>query len=137
MALVTEALPRGPTGPYQLQAAIAAIHDEAPAVEATDWRQIVALYGLLMQMSDNPMVALNHTVAVAMAEGPERGLELLRTIEGDERTAGDHRLHAVRAHLLEMAGDPVGARSSYLEAAKRATNLARQRYLNERAVRLG
>ncbi len=137
VALVTGALPRGPTAPYQLQAAIAAIHDEAPTAEATDWPQIVALYGLLMRMSDNPMVALNHTVAVAMAEGPERGLELLRTIEADERIAGDHRLHAVRAHLLEMAGDRVGARSSYLEAAKRATNLARQRYLNERAARLG
>jgi RNA polymerase sigma factor (sigma-70 family) len=137
VALVTGALPRGPTGPYQLQAAIAAIHDEAPTAEATDWPQIVALYGLLMRMSDNPVVALNHTVAVAMAEGPERGLELLRTIEADERIAGDHRLHAVRAHLLEVAGDRVGARFSYLEAAKRATNLARQRYLNERAARLG
>jgi RNA polymerase sigma factor (sigma-70 family) len=137
VALITEALPRGPTGPYQLQAAIAAIHDEAATSEATDWPQIVALYGLLMRMSDNPVVALNHAVAVAMAEGPQRGLELLRTIEGDERIAGDHRLHAVRAHLLEMAGDRVGARSSYLEAAKRATNLARQRHLNERAARLG
>jgi RNA polymerase sigma factor (sigma-70 family) len=136
LVLVTEALPRGPTGPYQLQAAIAAIHDEAPTAEATDWPQIVALYELLMRISDNPVVALNHTVAVAMADGPERGLELLRTIEGDERIAGDHRLHAVRAHMLEMAGDRAGARSSYLEAAKRATNLARQRYLNERAARL-
>jgi RNA polymerase sigma factor (sigma-70 family) len=137
VALVTEALARGPTGPYQLQAAIAAIHDEAPAADATDWPQIVALYGLLMRMSDNPVVALNHTVAVAMAEGPEKGLALLRTIEADERIAEDHRLHAVRAHLLEMAGDRVGARSSYLEAAKRATNLARQRHLNELAARLG
>jgi RNA polymerase sigma factor (sigma-70 family) len=137
VALVTEALPRGPTGPYQLQAAIAAIHDEAPTSEATDWPQIVALYGLLMRMSDNPVVVLNHAVAVAMAEGPERGLGLLRSIEADKRIAGDHRLHAVRAHLLEMAGDRVGARFSYLEAAKRATNLSRQRYLNERAARLG
>jgi RNA polymerase sigma factor (sigma-70 family) len=137
VALVTEALRRGPTGPYQLQAAIAAIHGEAPTAEATDWPQIVALYGLLMRMSHNPVVALNHAVAVAMAEGPERGLELLGTIEGDERIAGDHRLHAVRAHLLEMAGDRPGARASYLEAAKRATNLARQRYLNERASSLG
>ncbi|HYM96036.1 MAG TPA: sigma-70 family RNA polymerase sigma factor, partial [Candidatus Sulfotelmatobacter sp.] len=83
VALVTEALRRGPAGPYQLQAAIAAIHDEAPSAEATDWPQIVALYGLLMRMSDNPVVALNHVVAVAMAEGPDRGLELLGTIEGD------------------------------------------------------
>jgi RNA polymerase sigma factor (sigma-70 family) len=137
IALITEALPRGPTGPYQLQAAIAAIHDEAPNVEATDWPQIVALYGLLVQMSDNPVVALNHAVAVAMAEGPEHGLELLEAIQGDERIAEDHRLHAVRAHLLEMAGDRGGARESYLEAARRATNLARQRYLHARAARLG
>jgi RNA polymerase sigma factor (sigma-70 family) len=137
IALITEALPRGPTGPYQLQAAIAAIHDEAPNAEATDWPQIVALYGLLVQMSDNPVVALNHAVAVAMAEGPEHGLELLEAIQGDERIAEDHRLHAVRAHLLEMAGDRGAARESYLEAARRATNLARQRYLHARAARLG
>ena len=137
IALITEALPRGPTGPYQLQAAIAAIHDEASNAEATDWPQIVALYGLLVQMSDNPVVALNHAVAVAMAEGPEHGLELLEAIQGDERIAEDHRLHAVRAHLLEMAGDPGGARESYLEAARRATNLARQRYLHARAASLG
>ena len=137
IALITEALPRGPTGPYQLQAAIAAIHDEAPNAEATDWPQIVALYGLLVRMSDNPVVALNHAVAVAMAEGPEHGLELLEAIQGDERIAEDHRLHAVRAHLLEMAGDRGGARESYLEAARRATNLARQRYLHGRAARLG
>jgi RNA polymerase sigma factor (sigma-70 family) len=136
VALITEALPRGPTGPYQLQAAIAAIHDEAPRADATDWPQIVALYELLKRMSDNPVVELNHAVAVAMADGPERGLELLRAIEGDERIAEDHRLHAVRAHLLEMAGDRAGARRSYLEAARRASNLAQQRHLNERAARL-
>jgi RNA polymerase sigma factor (sigma-70 family) len=134
IALVTQALPRGPTGPYQLQAAIAAIHDEAPTAEATDWPQIVALYGLLMRLSDNPVVALNQAAAVAMAEGPERGLELLRAIQEDARIAGDHRLYAVRAHLLEMAGDRASARACYLEAARRATNLARQRYLNERAA---
>ena len=136
IALVTEALPRGPTGPYQLQAAIAAIHDEAPTAEATDWPQIVALYGLLMKLSDNPVVALNQAAAVAMAEGPERGLELLRAIQEDARIAEDHRLYAVRAHLLEMAGDRAGARACYLEAARRATNLARRRYLNERATLL-
>lgn len=134
LALVTAALPRGPTGPYQLQAAIAAIHDEAPTAKTTDWPQIVALYGLLMQLSDNPVVALNQAVAVAMAEGPERGLELLCAIQEDARIAEDHRVYAVRAHLLEMAGDRAGARDSYLEAARRATNLARQRYLNERAA---
>src|SRR5262252_6956099 len=137
VALVTEALPRGPTGPYQLQAAIAAVHDEAPNADATDWPQIVALYSLLIRMSDNPVVALNHAVAVAMAQGPERGLELLRGLQADERIAQDHRLHAVRAHLLEMAGDRAGARDSYLKAARRATNPPRQRYLHARAARLG
>jgi RNA polymerase sigma factor (sigma-70 family) len=137
VALITEALPRGPTGPYQLQAAIAAVHDEAPTAEATDWPQIVALYELLMDMSDNPVVALNHAAAVAMAQGPERGLELLGGLEADGRIAGDHRLHAVRAHLLEMAGDRTGARDSYLEAARRAMNLPQQRYLHARAARLG
>jgi RNA polymerase sigma factor (sigma-70 family) len=136
VALVTEALPRGPTGPYQLQAAIAAIHDEAPTTEATDWPQIVALYELLMGLSDNPVVALNHAVAVAMASGPEPGLELLNALQADERIAEDHRLHAVRAHLLEMAGDRVAARDAYLEAARRATNLTRQRHLNAHAARL-
>lgn len=137
IALITEALPRGPTGPYQLQAAIAAVHDEAPSADATDWPQIVALYELLMRMSDSPVVALNHAVAVAMAEGPQRGLELLSGLQTDERIAEDHRLHAVRAHLLEMAGDGGGARDSYLEAARRATNPARQRYLHARAALLG
>ena len=136
VALITGALPRGPVGPYQLQAAIAAIHDEAPNAEATDWPQIVALYELLMRMSDNPVVALNHVVAVAMAQGPARGLDLLGTLQADERIAEDHRLHAVRAHLLEMTGDRAGARDAYLEAARRAMNLPRQRYLHARAARL-
>ncbi len=108
VALVTEALPRGPTGPYQLQAAIAAIHDEAPDAQATDWPQIVALYELLMLTSENPIVALNHAVAVAMASGPRAGLDLLGVLEADERIAGDHRLHAVRAHLLLPGGGPAG-----------------------------
>jgi RNA polymerase sigma factor (sigma-70 family) len=136
VALITRALPRGPTGPYQLQAAIAAVHDEAPSAEATDWPQIVALYELLRQTSDNPVVALNHTVAVAMARGPQAGLDLLGKLEADERLAGDHRLPAVRAHLLEMAGDHAGARDAYLAAAQRTTNLPQQRYLNARAARL-
>ncbi|MBO0708708.1 MAG: RNA polymerase sigma factor [Candidatus Dormibacteraeota bacterium] len=136
VALVTEALPRGPVGPYQLQAAIAAIHDEAPSADQTDWPQIVALYEVLMGLSDNPMVALNRAVAVAMAEGPQRGLALLRDLQADARIAEDHRLHAVRAHLLEMTGDRAGARRSYLDAAARATNLRRQRYLYTRAGRL-
>ncbi|MEU8378093.1 DUF6596 domain-containing protein, partial [Streptosporangium sp. NPDC048865] len=136
VALITGVLPRGPVGPYQLQAAIAAIHDEAPSAEATDWPQITALYELLMRISDNPVVALNHAVAVAMAVGPQAGLDLLGPLAADGRIADDHRLHAVRAHLLEMAGDHAAARDSYREAARRATGLAQQRYLNARAARL-
>lgn len=136
VALLTEALPQGPTGPYQLQAAIAAIHDEAPSAEETDWPQILALYELLMRISDNPMVALNHTVAVAMVQGARVGLDLLEKIEADERIAEDHRLHAVRAHLLEMAGDRVAAHDSYLAAAQRTTSFPQQRYLHTRAARL-
>ncbi len=136
VALITGALPRGPTGPYQLQAAIAAVHDEAPGAEATDWPQIVALYELLMRISDNPMVALNHAVAVAMVRGPHAGLDLLGKLEADERIAEDHRLHSVRAHLLEMAGDRVAARDSYRAAAERTTSFPQQRYLHARAARL-
>jgi RNA polymerase sigma factor (sigma-70 family) len=136
VALVSDALPRGPTGPYQLQAAIAAVHDEAPSAEATDWAQILALYELLMQISDNPVVALNHTVAVAMVHGPRAGLDLLGRLEADQRIAGGHRFHAVRGHLLELAGDLAAARESYQTAAIRATNLPQQRYLNARAARL-
>ena len=136
VALVTDALPRGPTGPYQLQAAIAAIHDEAPNAEATDWPQIVALYELLMRISDNPVAALNHAVAVAMVQGARAGLDRVEALRTDERIADDHRLHAVHAHLLEMAGDSVGARAAYLAAARRATSLPHQRYLNARAARL-
>jgi RNA polymerase sigma factor (sigma-70 family) len=136
VALITHALPQGAAGPYQLQAAIAAVHDEAPSAEATDWPQIMALYELLMQTSDNPVVALNHTVAVAMVRGARAGLDLFRELEADARIATDHRLHAVRAHLLEMAGDRVAARYSYLAAARRTTSLPQQRYLHARAARL-
>ncbi len=136
VALVTDALPRGATGPYQLQAAIAAIHDEAPSAEATDWPQIMLLYELLMRLSDNPVVALNHAVAVAMARGPQAGLVLLDELRADKRIAEDHRLCAVRAHLLEMVGERAAALDAYHEAARRATNLAEQRYLHARAARL-
>ena len=136
VALITAALPRGATGPYQLQAAIAAIHDEAPTAAATDWPQIVALYELLLQLSDNPVVALNHAVAVAMARGPHAGLDLLGRLEGDGRLAGDHRLPTVRGHLLEMAGDREAAREAYLAAAGRTASLPQQRYLHARAGRL-
>jgi RNA polymerase sigma factor (sigma-70 family) len=136
VALITEALPRGATGPYQVQAAIAAVHDEAPTAEATDWPQIKALYEVLMRISDNPMVALNQTVAVAMVDGPQAGLDLLGKLAADDRIAEDHRLYAVRAHLLEMVGDRVAAREAYLAAATRSTSLPQQRYLNARAARL-
>jgi len=136
VALITETLPRGMTGPYQLQAAIAAIHDEAPSAEETDWPQIKALYELLLQMSDNPMVALNHAVAVAMADGPTAGLRLLDRLAGDKQLAEDYRLYSVRAHLLDMSGDTTAAREAYLAAAHRATNLPQQRYLNRQAAKL-
>ena len=129
VALVSAVLPRGPVGPYQVQAAIAALHDEAPTAEATDWPQIVALYEVLMRIADNPVVALNHVVAVAMAWGAQAGLDLLAQLEPDERTTGDHRLHAVRGHLLEMAGQLTAARDAYHEAARRTTSAPKQRYL--------
>jgi predicted RNA polymerase sigma factor len=133
--LITGALPRGTPGPYQLQAAIAAIHDEAPSAEETDWRQIKALYELL-QLSDNPIIALNHVVAVAMVDGAAAGLRRLETLASDKLLAEDHRLYAVRAHLLEMTGDVGAAREAYRAAARRASNLTQQRYLNRRAARL-
>jgi RNA polymerase sigma factor (sigma-70 family) len=136
VALITDALPHGATGPYQLQAAIAAIHDEAPSAAATDWPQIMALYELLLRIADNPVVRLNHAVAVAMVRGPHAGLELLDELNADDRITGDHRLHAVRGHLLEMAGERAAARDSYLAAARQATSLPQQRYLHAQAARL-
>jgi RNA polymerase sigma factor (sigma-70 family) len=132
--LITEALPRGTPGPYQLQAAIAAIHDEAPNTEQTDWQQIKVLYELLLQISANPIVALNHAVAVAMADGPAAGLERVASLAADKQLADDHRLYAVQAHMLQMTGDTAAAREAYLAAARRATNLPQQRYLNRRAA---
>ncbi len=136
VVLITEALPRGPAGPYQLQAAIAAIHDEAPNDKETDWQQIKALYELLLQISDNPVIALNHAVAVAMADGPTSGLQRLETLATDKQLAEDHRLYAVRAHLLEMSGETAAACEAYRAAARRARNLPQQRYLIGRATRL-
>ncbi|HTS96950.1 MAG TPA: DUF6596 domain-containing protein [Streptosporangiaceae bacterium] len=136
VALITGTLAQGHPGPYQIQAAIAAVHDEAPGYEATDWPQIVALYELLLRINDNPVVALNHAVAVAMAHGPRGGLDLLGRLETDRRIAGDHRLEAVRAHLLEMTGDLQAARRAYQVAARQAVSLPQQRYLNARAARL-
>jgi RNA polymerase sigma factor (sigma-70 family) len=136
VALVTDALSRSPVGPYQLQAAIAAVHDEAARAADTDWPQIVALYELLERISPNPMVTLNHAVAVAMVRGPRAGLDLLGSLDADDRLASHHRLDAVRAHLLEMDGDHSAARSAYRTAARRTTSLPERRYLEERAARL-
>jgi RNA polymerase sigma factor (sigma-70 family) len=136
VALISAALARGPAGPYQLQAAIAAVHDEARTAGATDWAQIMALYELLMRLSDNPVVRLNHAVAAAMVCGPRAGLELLAELGADERLTGNHRLYAVRAHLLEMDGERDAAHDAYLAAAKRTCNLPQQRYLHARAARL-
>jgi RNA polymerase sigma factor (sigma-70 family) len=136
VALLTATLSRAPVGPYQLQAAIAAVHDEAPSDEDTDWPQILTLYELLERVAPTPMVTLNHAVAVAMVQGPGAGLELLASLDGDDRLAGSHRLDAVRAHLLEMAGDLPAARERYRAAARRTTSLPEQRYLEARAARL-
>jgi RNA polymerase sigma factor (sigma-70 family) len=136
VALVTGTLQRSPLGPYQLQAAIAAVHDEATRAEDTDWSQILALYEMLERVAPNPMVTLNRAVAVAMVRGPRAALELLASLEADGRLAGHHRLDAVRAHLLEMAGDRDAALACYLSAARRTTSLPERDYLESRAARL-
>ncbi|MFE9133785.1 RNA polymerase sigma factor [Streptomyces sp. NPDC007355] len=135
--LLGRTLPRGRVGPYQLQAAIAAVHDEAPSAEATDWPQILALYELLELTGPNPMVTLNRAVAVAMVHGPAAGLALLDELAEDRRTARHHRLHAARAHLLELLGDKEAASEAYREAARRTTSAPERRHLTERARRLG
>ena len=136
IALVTATLSRGSVGPYQLQAAIASVHDEAPRADDTDWPQILALYGLLKRMSDNPMVTLNHAIATAMVQGPAAGLDLLNALDADERLAGRHRLDAVRAHLLEMSGNPQAAIRHYRAAAGRTTSVPERNYLVTKAARL-
>src|SRR5438445_8054230 len=123
VALVEESLASRPGGPYQLQAAIAAIHDEAPSARETDWRQILALYEVLDRVAPGPVVTLNRAVAVAMVHGPRAGLALLGTLDTDERMAHTHRLEAVRGHLLELAGDAVAARASYQRAAQVTASL--------------
>jgi RNA polymerase sigma factor (sigma-70 family) len=135
-ALVTRTLERAVLGPYQLQAAIAAVHDEAERAEDTDWVQILVLYHLLEQLWPNPVVTLNQAVAVTMVRGPQVGLALLATLDDDARVNGGHRLYAVRAHLLEMAGDVEAAYATYEQAARRATSLPERRYLEVRAQRL-
>jgi predicted RNA polymerase sigma factor len=136
VALVSATLSRGSVGSYQLQAAIAAVHDEAPRAEDTDWPQILALYGLLTRMSDNPMVVLNHAIAVAMVQGPRAGLERLAVLDADQRLAGHYRLDAVRAHLLEMAGERERAIAHFRAAAGRTTSLPERNYLAAQAARL-
>jgi len=136
LALVGRTLGRGPIGPYQVQAAIAAVHDEAPNAEETDWPQILALYDVLEQVSPGPVVTLNKAVAVAMVHGPRAGLALLGTLDADERMAQTHRLDAVRGGLLELAGDSDEARESYRRAARKAASVPEQRYLALRAARL-
>jgi len=136
IALVSDALPKGSVGPYQLQAAIAAVHDEAARAEDTDWPKILALYDVLQRMADNPMVALNHAIAVAMVYGPMVGLELLQALDGDARIAGHYRLDAVRAHLLEMAGDHARAPEHYRAAAEQTTSIPERNYLITKAARL-
>jgi predicted RNA polymerase sigma factor len=136
VALVTDAMSKAAVGPYQLQAAIAAIHDEAKSTADTDWGQIFALYGLLERMSDNPMVSLNRAVALAMVHGPAAGLARLAELEGDARLEESHRLEAVRAHLHEMAGDHTAAIASFRAAAARTTNVLEQKYLLAKANKL-
>ncbi|HEU5049807.1 MAG TPA: RNA polymerase subunit sigma-24, partial [Gemmatimonadales bacterium] len=136
VALVTEALSAGVPGPYQLQAAIAAVHDEAPSTEETDWVEILALYGLLERMTSNPMVALNRAIAAAMVDGPDAGLQLLDALEADGRLAGHYRLDAVRGHLLERVGRSAEAVESYRAAAARTASLPERNYLIGRAARL-
>jgi RNA polymerase sigma factor (sigma-70 family) len=136
VSLVTGTLGSTPVGPYQLQAAIAAIHDEAPTAKATDWPQILALYEVLERVSPGPVVTLNRAVAVAMVHGPRAGLALLGTIEADDRMTHTHRLDAVRGHLLEMAGEVDAARDSFRRAATRTASLPERRYLTLQAARL-
>jgi RNA polymerase sigma factor (sigma-70 family) len=137
IALLAATLSRGAIGPYQLQAAIAAVHDQAPAASETDWSQIAALYGLLMRMQDNPMIALNHAIALAMVEGPAAGLDRLAELETDPRLAGHYRLDAVRGHLHEKLGDLDAARRHYQAAAAGTASLPERNYLLARAARLG
>ncbi|MFW6092316.1 MAG: RNA polymerase sigma factor [Actinomycetota bacterium] len=136
VALLTSTLGRQPAGPYQLQAAIAAVHDEAARAEDTDWPQILALYEVLERVSPGPLITLNRAVAVAMVYGPRAGLALLGTLDSDDRMSQTHRLEAVRGHLLELAGETAAAREAYRRAARMTASLPEQHYLALRAARL-
>jgi RNA polymerase sigma factor (sigma-70 family) len=137
VALITSTLGAVPVGPYQLQAAIAAVHDESASAEETDWPQIRALYEVLERVLPSPVVTLNRAVAVAMVDGPRAGLAVLGTLDSDDRLAHTHRLEAVRGHLLELAGEAAAARESYRRAARMTASLPEQRYLALQAARLG
>jgi RNA polymerase sigma factor (sigma-70 family) len=134
--LIERAFAAGPPGPYQLQAAIAAVHDAAPSTHATDWTEIVGLYTALLHHADNPMVALNRAIAIAMLEGPVRGLELIDELARDERIARHYRLDAVRAHLHERAGNRDAAVHHYKAAAAATTSIPERNYLIARAARI-
>ena len=134
VALVSHTLAVSAPGPYQLQAAIAALHDEAGTAEQTDWPQILALYEVLEKIMPGPVVRLNKAVALARARGPLAGLAALGELDCDERMAGNHRLEAVRAHLLELAGEPAAAHTAYLKAARMTASVPEQRYLTMRAA---
>jgi len=136
IALVSAALQAGKAGPYQIQAAIAAVHDEAASAADTDWPQILGLYEVLLALADSPVVALNHAVAVAMVHGPHAGLARLEAIAGDARLGGHHRVDAVRGHLLERAGDLTGAIASYHRAAGLTASVPERTYLLLRAAEL-
>ena len=136
VGLITAALTDKALGPYQLQAAIAAVHAEAPSSEETDWAQVLGLYLLLDRVAPNPVATLNRAVAVGMVHGPRAGLALLEELAGDKRLAGHHRLAAVRGHLLERAGEPAAAAAAYREAAGRAPSVPEQRFLTRRAAQV-
>jgi RNA polymerase sigma factor (sigma-70 family) len=136
VTLISATLSRGSVGAYQIQAAVAAVHDEAAHVDDTDWAQILALYTVLERMSDNPMVSLNRAIAVAMVHGPATGLELVNELDTDTRLAGHYRLDAVRAHLLERAGKTTDAIAHYHAAAERTTSIPERNYLRMKAARL-
>jgi predicted RNA polymerase sigma factor len=136
VALASAALSMGAVGEYQLQATIAAVHDEAARAEDTDWPQILALYEMLMRVTDNPVAALNHAIATAMVNGPRAGLALLAPLQDDERLRASHRLDAVRAHLLERAGDLDAAVALYRAAASKTSSAPEKNYLLMRAARL-
>jgi len=135
VALLSATLPRGPAGPYLLQATIAAIHDEAPSTKETDWAEVLILYKILDRTAPNPMVTLNRAIATAMVHGPAEGLALLATLDDDKRVAGHYRLDAVRGHLLDLAGEHDQAREHYQRAARLTLSLPEREYLLRKASR--